>query len=101
MDQEAEETFKKALEVDPRVVYVYNRLGIALRKQGKYLEAIGKYKKALDIDPEDYNVHYNLGRAYMEASMISDAKKQFKEAARINPDFKEAKTLLQFLKEMK
>jgi tetratricopeptide (TPR) repeat protein len=101
MDQDAEEAFKNALEVDPLGVYFYNRLGIALRKQGKYREAIGGYKKALEIDSDDQNVHYNLGRAYMEAAMISDAKKQFKEAVRINPDFKEAKTLLQSLKEMK
>jgi hypothetical protein len=37
----------------------------------------------------------------MEAAMIADAIKEFEEAVRIHPDFKEAKTLLQSLKEMK
>ncbi|MBI3599655.1 MAG: tetratricopeptide repeat protein [Nitrospinae bacterium] len=51
-DEKAAEAFKGSLNV-VESVHVYNRLGIALRRKGKYLEAIEEYKKALRLDPND------------------------------------------------
>ncbi len=99
MAQEAEEVFQRVLGADPNNIEIYNRLGVALRKQGKYRVAIGEYKKALKVDPEDENVHYNLGRTYVQAGMVADAIKEFEESVRLYPDFEEAKIILQTLKE--
>lgn len=99
MAQEAEEVFQMILGTDPNNIEIYNRLGIALRKQGKYRVAIREYKKALTVDPEDENIHYNLGRTYMQAGMVADAIKEFEESVRLCPNFEEAKIMLQTLNE--
>jgi len=92
-DEKAAEAFKGSLNV-VESVHVYNRLGIALRRKGKYLEAIEEYKKALRVDPNDEAIYYNMGRAYLEASMKKEAISSFKSALTIDPDFKECKEIL-------
>jgi len=49
-----------------RDVDVFNRLGIALRRQGKWREAVAEYEKALRVAPEDGNLHFNLAVALYE-----------------------------------
>ncbi len=78
-------------------VHVYNRLGIALRRNGKVSEAINEYKKALLIDSNDEALYYNIGRAYIEAKDRPKAVQFFKKALKIDPDFKDAKIILQKL----
>jgi tetratricopeptide (TPR) repeat protein len=80
-------------------VHVYNRLGIALRKQNKWKEAIEEYRKALQVEPENETVFFNLGTAYLEGDKIEgnkkkDALQSFNKALDINPDFAEAKEAL-------
>jgi tetratricopeptide (TPR) repeat protein len=93
-DDKAAEAFKGSLNV-VESVHVYNRLGIALRRKGKYLEAIEEYKKALRVDPNDEAIYYNMGRAYLEADKKKDAISAFKNALVIDPDFKECKEILE------
>ena len=76
-------------------VHVYNRLGIALRRKGRYLEAIEEYKRAVKLDPEDEAIYYNMGRAYLEADRKRDAISSFKKALEIDPNFKECKEMLE------
>jgi tetratricopeptide (TPR) repeat protein len=97
MAEEAVDAFEGALKVDPRNVHVYNRLGIAYRRQGKYIDAIEQYKRALKVAPNDENIYYNLGRALLEAARSEDARKAFESALKINPDFREVKKILSTL----
>jgi tetratricopeptide (TPR) repeat protein len=93
-DEKAADAFKGSLNV-VESVHVYNRLGIALRRKGRYLEAIDEYKKAVRLDPEDEVIYYNMGRAYLEANMKRDAISSFKKALEIDPNFKECKEMLE------
>lgn len=63
----------------------FNSLGIALRQQGKWDEAIKEYKKALKIAPEDENLHYNVAMAYMDGKNPEKAASWLDKALRINP----------------
>lgn len=94
MADEAAQAFEGAIKINPENVHVYNRLGIALRKQGKYKEAIEHYKRALRVAPNDENIYYNLGKALIEARRNGDAKKAFESALKINPNFSEAREIL-------
>jgi tetratricopeptide (TPR) repeat protein len=94
MAAQAQEVFTQALESDPKALQIYNRLGIALRRQKKYLEAIDNYKRALKIDPENENLYYNLGRAFWDAGKKDMAAAAMKRALRIYPEFTEAKDFL-------
>jgi len=90
----AEKYFRKSLHNRSDDVHVYNRLGIALRKQGKWEEAIKEYKKALKIDPDDEAIHFNMGRAYMEGKRNGLAKECFQNVLKINPELHEAEAEL-------
>ena len=90
----AEKYFRKSLQGHADDVHVYNRLGIALRKQGKWEEAISEYRKALKIDPDDEAIHFNMGRAYLEGRKNGLARECFQKVLKLNPDLREAEAEL-------
>lgn len=94
LDQEAEQCFKKALHDDPGDIYTYNQLGTALRKQGKFRQAVDNYLKALEHDPDSEVLHFNLGRAYLEAKDRDNSIKSMQKALKIKPSFQEAKDFM-------
>ena len=49
--EEAIESYRKAIKIDPNYVDAYNNLGNALDGIGKKEEAIESYRKAIKIDP--------------------------------------------------
>lgn len=65
-------------------VHVFNRLGIALRKQGKWEQAVKEFKKVLNVASETEIVHYNIGMAFMEGGRFWDAHDAFEKAMKIN-----------------
>lgn len=67
-------------------VHVFNRLGIALRKQGKWEQAIKEFKKVLNVAKDMDIIHYNIGMAYMEGKRYRDANEAFERALFINKD---------------
>lgn len=91
---EAGEVFQEALEADPNAIQIYNRMGIALRRQKKFKEAINNYRIAIKLDPENENLFYNLGRAYFAAGDKKMAATAMKKALELYPDFKEAREFL-------
>ncbi|WP_243544988.1 tetratricopeptide repeat protein [Pseudodesulfovibrio tunisiensis] len=64
---------------------LFNKLGIALRGQGKWREAIENYTRALKISPNDEGLHYNMGMAYYDGGEKRMALKCFEEALKHNP----------------
>jgi tetratricopeptide (TPR) repeat protein len=74
----------------------FNRLGIALRRQGKWREAIDYYKKALTVVANDERVLYNLGLAYGDGQQYRMAVDSFEQVLRINPDFHRTAAVVAF-----
>ena len=91
---EASDVFQQALKSDPNAIHIYNRLGIALRRQKKFKEAIDNYRVAIKMDPENENLYYNLGRAYFDNGDKDMSAASMKKALTIYPEFKEARTFL-------
>ena len=85
-----------AVEHDPYILHYYNRLGIALRKMGRFETAESYYLKALPLAPEDPNLHFNVGRLYLEWARWDKAQEYGDKAAELNPEFAEAKKLSNF-----
>jgi tetratricopeptide (TPR) repeat protein len=92
--EEAQGLFSEVLKSDPNAIHVYNKMGIALRRQKKFNEAVENYLLALQMDPENENLYYNLGRAYYEAGDKEKAISAMNRALGIYPDFEEAKKFL-------
>ena len=65
----------------------FNRLGIILRNEGKWEEAIKVYEKALAVAQDDPVVHYNMGLAYWEGAERMKALKCFENALDLDPHF--------------
>lgn len=53
-----------ARELEPENAAIRVNLGIGLRGQGKYEDALAQYDKALDLDPELVDVHLNRALVY-------------------------------------
>ena len=87
----AERFLRKALAVKqkqlgPADIRIFNRLGVSLRQQGKWREAIEEYKLALNVVPDDAGLHFNMGMAYAEGNLLHDARKNMEKALELNPD---------------
>ncbi|MDJ0776614.1 MAG: tetratricopeptide repeat protein [Gammaproteobacteria bacterium] len=60
----AEQAFLDALEQDDRDAVAHNHLGILLRQQGNFAEALRHYRRAIQIDDEYAPAYLNLGILY-------------------------------------
>lgn len=88
---QAEKYFRQSLEKHTDTVHLYNRLGIALRRQGKWREAILEYENAIKVDPLDEGLYFNMAKAYLEGSDFESARRNFERALQINPDLQPAR----------
>lgn len=89
--ERAEHFLRKALEakgdmLDRGDLGTFNRLGIALRKQGKWREATVEYQKALRIAPDDENLYYNMSMACAEGKEFREARSNMLKAMTINTE---------------
>ncbi len=74
----------------------FNRLGIALRKQGKWKEAIDNYKKALTVVEGDERVLYNMGLAYADGQQYHMAVSCYEQVLRADPEFHRTAAVVAF-----
>lgn len=66
---DAEDRLREALEVNSKNPYAHNALGVVLREQGKFDEALEHYRQALVLDPKYARAHFNiavLAELYMQ-----------------------------------
>lgn len=68
-------------------IATFNRLGIALRRQGKWEDAVAEYGRALAISPQDENILFNTAVAYAEGGRHGDATASLEKALELNPTF--------------
>jgi len=86
----AENTLEKALLKKPGDAVMHNHLGLALKNQGKYKEALTSYEKALKLKPDYYEAMNNLAVTY---ELLGDSKKAklfYKKALSLNSSYAEA-----------
>ena len=65
----------------------FNSYGMALRKQGKWREALENYKTALTIDPEDMRILYNYALAYADGEQHAKAIELYQQVLSKDPQF--------------
>ncbi len=85
---EAEDTYRKAQDIDPTPQGAYN-LGNSIYRQERFDEAIGHYKGVTEsaTDPATKaNAWYNLGNAYFNNKDFKNSVEAYKQALRINPN---------------
>lgn len=65
---------------------VFNRVGMLLRRAGRWQEATEEYKKALKVVPDNDGLHYNLGLAYADGKDYEAARASMLKAMALNPN---------------
>lgn len=90
---EKEEVYlKKAMEVKRKYlshadILLFNQLGLCLRKQAKWEEAITNYTQALTLAPAEPGLYYNTALAYSEGEHFIEACKFLHSTIKYNPHF--------------
>ncbi|MEG2172237.1 MAG: tetratricopeptide repeat protein [Desulfovibrionaceae bacterium] len=89
---QSEKFLRRALEAKGQYlskddIATFNRLGILLRNQGKWREALVEYQKAIRIIPDDENLYYNMGMACAEGREFREAHVYMLKALAINANF--------------
>lgn len=82
-----------ALKMNPELVYLYNHIGIALRKTGNFATAEKYYLRAANHLGRDPNLFFNLGRLYIDWERWDKAVMAASGALKIMPGFVEAQKL--------
>ncbi len=72
--------------LDRSDIETFNRLGLMLRRQGKWQEAIIEYRKALKISPDDGGLFYNISMAFTEGRQYIEAYQYLDRALTLNAD---------------
>ena len=79
--------FRRAIEIDPEFVEVYNNLGYTLLRQQLYEEAIDTFAKGIKKDGNYADLHYNLGCAYLSLNKYGEAIQELNRAIEINEKY--------------
>ncbi|OBQ56911.1 histidine kinase [Halodesulfovibrio spirochaetisodalis] len=99
--QRAEQYLRRALRVkgdslDKGDVDTFNTLGIVLRKQGKWREAVQEYKRALQVSRKDENLYYNIAVASAEGKDFAQAVACLKKVIQLNQEFVRTETTVAY-----
>jgi len=74
---EAEQAFRRALELSPDEPLVLNNVGVALIQQGRIEDAESVLRQALSAEPDYAYAHYNLGLIQKNRGDFEAAAKHF------------------------
>jgi tetratricopeptide (TPR) repeat protein len=94
---ESEKHYQAALSMTQDMAHVFNRLGIAYRRQKKYDKALDLYQRARIRHPEDENLLFNMARTHYETDNLEAAATLLRQALDLAPGFEEAKKFLAWL----
>lgn len=86
----AEEAYRKAIELDPRLATALTNLGNLRLVAGDRAEAEAMYRRALAADPSQAEAPYNLAYLLVERGVHHEAVPLFERALSLKPDFAEA-----------
>ncbi len=87
---EAEQSFRLALDLNAASVRNHLNLAGVLVRQGRTGEAMTYFEDALALDDRDPEVHNNLAVALMELGRLDEAQDHLRTALQLDPDHDEA-----------
>lgn len=93
----AEQISRKLILVNPKMVFLYNLLGLILVGQKRFDEAIECYEKGLKIDPNFAMIYNNLGLLFFDRGQnenLEKAENYYKKSISLNEKITEPHTNL-------
>jgi tetratricopeptide (TPR) repeat protein len=98
LNDEAIEEFQKALKLAPNFPDVHTKLGIALRNNDQYEEAILHFSNAKEVNPGYGPAWVQLGLTYYMRGLSGLAAEEWEKALKQIPNLREAKNYLKLIK---
>ncbi|MGZ9005279.1 MAG: tetratricopeptide repeat protein [Burkholderiales bacterium] len=87
---EAEELYRRILEVEPRQPDALNFLGIVLLHRGRTDAAIELVQQSIAVDPVNPGRYNNLGNILLAAERVDEAVEAYRKAIALAPDHADA-----------
>jgi tetratricopeptide (TPR) repeat protein len=84
---EAENSFRTSIDMNPEFAKSRSNLGTLLIRQGRIAEAEQEFLAALKIEPKDAVTEYNLGIIDLGKGELDSARGHFEKARRIEPTY--------------
>ncbi len=112
---QAERSFRRALQIDPRNQLATNGLSnlkndqvktqvnlfldraLKAQKQKQFDVSLSNYIKALNLEPINPDIHYNIGTAFQAKGDLYRAEKAYRRTLELKPGHAEAKPALDAL----
>jgi tetratricopeptide (TPR) repeat protein len=88
---EAEDAFRRALELDGSLAAAATNLGNLLFRRGNSREAEKHYRKAIQADPDQPQAYYNLGFLKLDGGRADLAIVFFQKTLTLDPTFSDAR----------
>jgi tetratricopeptide (TPR) repeat protein len=85
--EDAADSFRRAVALNPEYVSALNNLGIVLQQQGQMEAAINCFREALQLQPGYAELYSNLGDALRENRQFEIALECIQQAIQLKPDF--------------
>ena len=86
----SQKAFEKELQLDPNDFVSNLDMGILLRANEKYEDALPYLRHALELRPGDPNVRYEISMIEMLQGQLAEAARDLESLTRDHPDFREA-----------
>jgi tetratricopeptide (TPR) repeat protein len=85
--EEAEASYRKAIELNPSYAPSYSNLGNLLKDLKRYDEAEASYRKAIELNPLLPEAYYNLGNLLKDLKRYEEAEASYRKAIELNPSY--------------
>ena len=92
--EEAEELYRRVLELAPHRFEAHVHLGQLLRLQGRGPEAVAALREAVRVKSDNAEAHLDLGLALSDVQNDVEAEKACRRALQLRPDFPAASQAL-------
>jgi len=86
--------FALASRAEPNDAELANVVGLVLRRQGKWEQAVASLERAAVLDPRSYDYLTDLGESYLLMRRYTDSERALVRAAALGPDLPYAYDLL-------
>lgn len=83
---DAEQQFRRAVELDQNYVEAWNNLGTVLADLTRYDESIEVFERAIDVFPLYADAHFNLGDVYSTLGKSESAHQHWKRYLQLDPN---------------
>ena len=80
----AEELAKKLIYTNPKVVFLYNLLGLILNEQNKIDDAIKIFEKGIKLQPNYALIYNNLGTSYKIKDDYKNSESNYKKSIQLD-----------------